>query len=179
MEPVDSKIKRVRLELKGFEKVFIRAGESVRVEFTLTDDFYRVWGKDGWCVPGGQYKIHLGSSCRDLRLSTEVSVKEKGNVCVPEENISAADFQAQVHRPFTMRNTLNEMKNKSGTMNILYKIIRAAFAMKFLGKRNYSPQTYRLLVTSCFDNSFAGLKQSAGLKFPLLEFFLKLANAGL
>lgn len=65
--------------LKGFEKVQLPAGgESVRVEFKLTAHDMSFWDVEkceeksiggGWNLPSGDFKVMVGASSRDIRLT--------------------------------------------------------------------------------------------------------------
>jgi beta-glucosidase len=75
--PADSKIMRVKKELKGFEKVFLKAGEEKKVTFVLTGRSFAYYNEKtaAWSVEGGTYTIAAGSSSGDLPV--------KGELCVP------------------------------------------------------------------------------------------------
>lgn len=63
-------------ELKGFEKVFVKAGETVDVSVTLNKrsfSFYNTETKD-WYAEAGKYEILVGASSRDIRLKGEVNL---------------------------------------------------------------------------------------------------------
>ena len=64
-------------ELKGFAKVFLKAGESREVTIDLDDKAFRYWNdKTGkFEVDGGEYEILIGASVADIRLSGAVTVK--------------------------------------------------------------------------------------------------------
>ena len=64
-------------ELKGFQKVFLKAGESRRVTILLDDKAFRYFnGKTNrFETEGGEYDILIGASVADIRLSGTVSVK--------------------------------------------------------------------------------------------------------
>lgn len=68
----DIKAKEIRpfKELKGFEKVFLRAGEKKKVKLTLsTDDLsYYSETENGWICEPGEFEVLIGSSSRDIRL---------------------------------------------------------------------------------------------------------------
>ena len=58
-------------ELKGFKKVFLKAGEKQLVSITLdrtTFAFYDA-NKKSWVAEEGGFKITVGDSSRDLRLT--------------------------------------------------------------------------------------------------------------
>ncbi|SEW13375.1 glycoside hydrolase family 3 C-terminal domain-containing protein [[Clostridium] fimetarium] len=64
-------------ELKGFIKVFLKAGESQAVSVQFDDKAFRYYDvKTGkWEVESGIYHIMVGASVQDIRLKAEVSIK--------------------------------------------------------------------------------------------------------
>ena len=64
-------------ELKGFQKVFLKAGESREVTIALDDKAFRYWNdKTGkFEIDGGAYEILIGASVADIKLSGTVTVK--------------------------------------------------------------------------------------------------------
>ncbi len=164
-----------RLLLKDFEKIHLAPGEEKTVSFTLTDETFRVWKDDSWHVAGGTHTLHIGSSCTDLRLCTNISLEEK-TFAKPRTQDGTCPTKNQ--KRFTMENTINQLRPHSAVMRLMYRMINLIMTKKFLGK-NSSPQTYRMMMTSSVDNTFAGIKQSSGLKFPVFEFLLWLSNCGL
>lgn len=73
----DAKVYRPEKELKGFAKIFLKAGESREVKINFDDLTFRYWNvrTDHWEVEGGVYRIMVGASCADIRLETEVQVE--------------------------------------------------------------------------------------------------------
>lgn len=67
---------RPEKELKGFEKVSLRPGESKEVTFKLDRRAFAYWNTDtgDWYAPSGTYIISIGASSRDIRLTAEVDV---------------------------------------------------------------------------------------------------------
>ena len=76
----DAKVFRPAQELKGFEKVWLEAGESKTVTIPLDDKAFRYWNiaTDSWEVEGGKYQLHVGASSADIRLTAEVTVLGSG-----------------------------------------------------------------------------------------------------
>lgn len=72
----DGKIFRPEKELKGFKKVFLKAGESARVRIPFDDKTFRYWNvrTNRWETEGGTYTIMVGASCLDIRLTAEDEV---------------------------------------------------------------------------------------------------------
>ncbi|GAA1458506.1 glycoside hydrolase family 3 C-terminal domain-containing protein [Nocardiopsis exhalans] len=64
-------------ELRGFTKVALEPGESVRVELPLTGRDLSVWdSRDGrWSLAAGTYTVSVGASSRDIRLSGEIATE--------------------------------------------------------------------------------------------------------
>ena len=74
-------IYRPKKELKGFAKVFLKAGESKTVTITLDDKAFRYYNveKNVWDIEGGDYDIIVASSVSDIRLSDTLHID--GGVC--------------------------------------------------------------------------------------------------
>ncbi len=76
VEDVESTAIRPMRELKGFEKVALNPGESKTVTFTLDARafaYYEVKLHD-FHVESGEFKLHVGTSSRDLPLCASVNV---------------------------------------------------------------------------------------------------------
>lgn len=71
------KIYRPAKELKGFIKVFLKAGESREVKIDLDDKAFRYFNvKTGqFEVDGGEYDILIGASAADIRLRQTIEVE--------------------------------------------------------------------------------------------------------
>ncbi|MFI3264891.1 MAG: beta-glucosidase BglX [Rikenellaceae bacterium] len=71
-------VSRPLIELKGFEKIFIKSGERTEVNFTLTPEdlaFYRI---DKTFAPeAGEFTIFVGSASDNLPLKTNFTLTEK------------------------------------------------------------------------------------------------------
>ncbi|MBR0378138.1 MAG: glycoside hydrolase family 3 C-terminal domain-containing protein [Lachnospiraceae bacterium] len=72
---------RPEKELKGFAKVFLKAGETKTVTIAFNDMTFRYWNveDEAWAVEGGIYKILVGSSSADIRLAADLSVAGVGS----------------------------------------------------------------------------------------------------
>lgn len=100
---VESTIFRPEKELKRFSKVFLKAGESKEIKFTLDKRcfaYYNVDIKD-WHVESGDFKIMVGASSRDIRLEKTVSVESSApSVKVPDYRESAPCYYTLVDEKF-------------------------------------------------------------------------------
>jgi beta-glucosidase len=63
-------------QLRGFEKVLIPAGKSAKVTFSLTRRDLSTWDviAQKWLLQSGSYNIYVGSSSKDLPLTTTMQV---------------------------------------------------------------------------------------------------------
>lgn len=61
-------------ELKGFSKVFLKAGEKKTVHIAFDDKTFRYWNvdTDRWEEEGGSWNVMIGASAADIRLQTTV-----------------------------------------------------------------------------------------------------------
>lgn len=75
---------RPEKELKGFKKVSLKPGESVRVEFTLDKRSFAYYNTalGDWYAPSGTYEIQVGASSRDIRATAPVVFKTKVRIPV-------------------------------------------------------------------------------------------------
>lgn len=71
------KVYRPAKELKGFKKVFLKAGESQKVTIPLDDKAFRYFNvKTGkYEIDGGVYELLVGASVSDIRVSAQVEVQ--------------------------------------------------------------------------------------------------------
>ena len=64
-------------QLRHFERIFLRKGEKQKVVFQLTDsDFALTDTRLHWVVEPGVFRIMVGSSSQDIRLSAEMTIDE-------------------------------------------------------------------------------------------------------
>ena len=62
-------------ELKGFNKIYLKSGESKRVEIVISKDDLRYWNvkENGWVLEGGEYEFQLCSDCETVILSAKLN----------------------------------------------------------------------------------------------------------
>lgn len=78
-------------ELKGFTKVYLKAGESKKVAITVKKDDLRYWNvkENRWATEGGEYELQLCSDCQTVRLSQMVTLDGDNAVMPYSEEINA------------------------------------------------------------------------------------------
>ena len=134
---VESTIYRPVKELRGFKKVFLKAGEEKEVEITLDKRafaYYNVNIND-WHVESGDFRILVGASSRDIKLDATIYVESTVDAEIPDYkatapsyyganimNISDAEFtaiygkelppsQRDKNAPFTFLNTIEDSQD--------------------------------------------------------------------
>ena len=60
LHDVVASISRPVKELKGFERIHLKAGESKEVRFEITDDLLRFYGPKGYVVEPGDFEVMIG-----------------------------------------------------------------------------------------------------------------------
>ena len=105
-----SRVYRPRKELKGFAKVFLKAGESREVTIPLDDKAFRYFDirTGNFEIEGGEYEISVAASVSEVKLTAAVAVS---GTAVPDAqelpaygaahitNVSDAEFTALLGRP--------------------------------------------------------------------------------
>ena len=76
VEDVECNIPRPVKELKGFQKVELKPGQSKSILFTLHERDFSFWNPQmkTWFAEKGTFIIHIGSSSRDIRLKKEIKL---------------------------------------------------------------------------------------------------------
>lgn len=79
----NAKIFRPKKELKGFKKVFLKAGEKKTIRIPFDDKTFRYWNvaTNQWEIEGGAYQIMVGASVSDIRLEGTLTVEGTTTEC--------------------------------------------------------------------------------------------------
>lgn len=78
--PGKADVARPKHELKGFTKVFLKAGESKTVTIDLDERAFAYWSEkyNDWHVEAGEYAIEVGVSSRDIADTVVVTLEGDG-----------------------------------------------------------------------------------------------------
>lgn len=194
---------RSAIELKGFKKVFLEAGEEKRISITLNDRSFSVYDvdKSAFSVIGGVYTIAAGSSVKDLRLKANIVVN--GNRYFRNEkelfpdyfkpqphgmDISREQFETLYGKPLT-----NFKERKRGDYDIncsFYDVTRKSFigllfraaigvGLKFMfpGKGKNDP-AFKMLKSGVEEGNLEGLIANSGglISIKLVNMLVLCAN---
>jgi beta-glucosidase len=70
-------VARPVMELKGFQRIHLNAGESKNISFTITPEMLSMLDKDlKKVIEPGDFRIMIGASSRDIRLKQTLTIKE-------------------------------------------------------------------------------------------------------
>ncbi len=176
-------------ELKGFQKVFLRPGESVTVDFTLDDRSFAVW-QDGWKVPTGSYDIQVGSQgvmVDKAGIEVPAPVWQPGSWYKnPKGTPTQEDWETMLGRKyteivptkgyFTMDNSVMEMKDHSLIMKIMFKATEGVVAKGFGGKKDYDNPEFRMMMAASAGGPLRGMQISGGIRDGIMQGLLHMAN---
>jgi beta-glucosidase len=72
-----AKVYRPYFELKGFDKKFIKAGETATYTFNLDKRAFAYYSVsyDEWTVENGTFEIMIGASSEDIRLKAKIEIE--------------------------------------------------------------------------------------------------------
>ena len=143
----DSGLIRPKKELKGFQKVWLKAGESQEVTIPFDDKTFRYFStvSNQWEVEGGEYQIYVGANVLDTPLTGVITQSgtitelpydidklpsyksgQVRNVHYEEfEKLYAKALPDEKVGPLEINDALCQMKDaKSGLCRGIYKILK-------------------------------------------------------
>ena len=141
----NSSIYRPRKELKGFAKVFLKAGESREVTISLDDKAFRYFDTHtgNFEVEAGTYEICVSASVSDVKLSADLEVSGTAVPAVQNlpayasadiTDVSDAQFEALLGRPIPdscwtgdldINDPLSRLGEAKGTLaRLLFKVLK-------------------------------------------------------
>ncbi|WP_063850587.1 glycoside hydrolase family 3 N-terminal domain-containing protein [Flammeovirga sp. SJP92] len=76
IQDVVSSVATPIMQLRGFERIYLKAGEEKTIEFILTPDDLSLWNRQmKRVVEEGTFKVMIGAASDDIRLETSFEVK--------------------------------------------------------------------------------------------------------
>ena len=167
-------------ELKGFRKVYLKAGESKTVSIPLDDKAFRYFNikTNRFEMDGGEYDILIGASVADIRLTGSVCV-EGTSAPAPENladlpdyvsgnilNVPDAEFETLLGRPIPDGHWTGTLRMNDAICQIYYaKSLKARLVYKIMtGMLNRSIQKGEpdLNITFIYNMPFRAIGKMAG-----------------
>lgn len=176
---------RPEKELKGFVKVFLKAGESQPVNFKLDARSFAIYDPTmkAWVVPGGPYQVLVGASSRDIRLRAEVNVRgvRVKSPALPNwyshpiGAVTQADFEALLGRKIE---PIKPKRKGEYTLECTFQDMQASFIIrqivknientigKGLGGVDYDNPTFKMMMASTVNTPLKNLSQLSPDNMP-------------
>lgn len=97
---MSGKVFRPVSELKGFAKIFLKAGESKLVTIPLDDKAFRYWNvkTDQWEVEDGNYRIMVGAGSEDIRLWSTLHISGTTDRLPYSQSMMASYYTGQIQQ---------------------------------------------------------------------------------
>ena len=182
-------IHRPLRELKGFKKVWLTPGESADVSFKLNERSFAIWD-DGWKIQEGAYTICVGALTAQIDVNgTNIPVKDWQSNSFYEscngkpkrrewEAMSGITYTPEklIKGQFTMDHSVEEMKDFSLIMKIMYKAVEKTVAKGFGGKTDYENPDFRMMMASSAGSPLRSMQISGGMKGGIMSGLLEMAN---
>ncbi len=197
----DSLLFRPVRELKGFSKVFLEPGETKEIQIEFDDKTFRYFNtvSDKWEIEPGVYRIEIGASCTDIRLTAGYTVAgteapqlyERGELqsyyTADVLHVGDAEFEKLLgYKPVEPRwdctkkleynDTLSQLFYAKGTMG-RFGFHGMQFAYKFfkLIRNTMMVNTFDM---SLFHMPFWGIVRMSGgvIDFPMLDGIMEMVN---
>ena len=85
-------------ELRGFNKVYLKSGQSKRVEIVVSKNDLRYWNvkENGWALEGGEYEFQLCSDCKTVKLSAKLNIDAQNAEIPYSENVNGVYSSADI-----------------------------------------------------------------------------------
>ncbi|MGJ7919096.1 beta-glucosidase family protein [Neobacillus sp. LXY-4] len=192
---------RPKKELKGFTKVFIRAGEAKTVTIPFDDKTFRYFNvkTNKWEIEEADYQIMIGASSTDIRLA-DALFQEGTGAPLPYDkanlpsyysgktnNVSVEEFEKLLGhkvpvskwdrtKPLGYNDTIAQCQYaKGGFARFAFHLIHFAhWFLRKIGKRS----TANLIMMSIYHMPFRGIARMTGgvVNMPMLDGILMVVN---
>ena len=133
---------RANQELRGFAKIFLKAGESKQVSVKLDENAFKVYStkKNEWTTVGGTYTIQVGSSVKDIRLEKAIDVTGEKLEELLEKFVIPEEYKTEgKQKKFDMTSSLLVMSKKSFIIRAFLSIILVVLRIMNKGASADSP----------------------------------------
>lgn len=176
----EAKVFRPEKELKGFKKVFLKAKESRSVRIPFDERTFRYWNRstNGWETEDGTYRILVGASAGDIRLSGEYRVSgttdelpyqheelrayRSGHV----QRVADSEFESLLGHPIPDGSWSGELGRNDALCQMYYAKSRLARAvcrcLNVMEKKSEKRGTPNLNLLFIYNMPFRGIAKMTG-----------------
>lgn len=190
---------RPQKELKGFQKVFLKAGEEKEIVLPLEERSFAYFDvhKGQWEVEAGEYILLIGSSSRDFRLAKRMTLdgtppqREKIDKWYyhPEGSPSVKAFETLYGKQvpeyipagkgtYTLQNSLGEMQETSFVCRLIYRFLEKIVSMAAGIRADRRDPNFNMMVEMAETNPLRviALLQARRIPMHVAEGLVLLAN---
>ncbi len=150
-------------ELRGFEKVFLKAGESKKITILLDENSFKVYSpiKNSFEYLKGTYKIQIASSVKDVQLSGDVKISGYKIEDLVEEGTfvirTVGSLEGHHHKgSYTLSDSLGDMAKSSWRVKFVLKILKSS-VRKMHKDKNPNDPAVKIAVSAIEENPIESL----------------------
>lgn len=170
-------------ELRGFEKVFLKAGESKDVCITLDENAFKVYSQkeNAFVTIGGKYKIQVAASVKDVRLEKELEIQGdrplEHLVSIGDEFYKENSIQIHTKGSYTLSDSLGDMAKSCRFIRNLIRMIEKGIVAFSKGKSKEDP-SIKIVISAIKENPLESLISTSGgaISEKMAKLLVKKAN---
>ena len=184
LPPQDSGISRPGIELRAFQKVFLKAGEQKQLSLQLDDRAFSIYStkKNCFAAVDGKYEICVASSVRNIKLSTSVTIRgdKITDLVYSDKEEQAKAIQKHPRHTkgeFTITDSLVEMAQHSLFVKCLLALFEFVIVMNSPSKNRNDPAV-KISICCVRENPLESLVSISGglISKKLADRIIKSAN---
>ena len=183
VESENESVLRPKKELRGFEKIFLKAGETKTVSIELDDNSVKAFSTEQhkFITIGGNYSILAAASINDIRLKKDITVEGAAfEECI--KPVEESFYEAQKIVPhkkgsFTLSDSMGDMAKESGFVRGFLKILETVLVIMNKGKSKEDPAV-KIAISAIKENPLESLISTSGgaITEKMARFLIKAAN---
>lgn len=195
----DCGLMRAKRELRAFDKVFVKAGQSVDVTLPVNNRAFSVFYQGDWVKVAGEYVVSVCSDVETPVLSSAVKVdgdkiqgsdrelypsyfeKPEGSFTVDEgdfyrlANLVKPNYAVPKRGRFTLLNTLEDMQQSVPLVKTVIRYIRKA-AKKSAPTKRLSDPVAQMMLRGAMETPLISLMSVGGVPAKYVIFLYYHAN---
>ncbi|MCR4939435.1 MAG: glycoside hydrolase family 3 C-terminal domain-containing protein [Treponemataceae bacterium] len=168
--PPDSGIIRSKIELKGFEKVELEAGQSKQVSITLDNRSFSIYSPErkDFVIPEGEYTIAAAASVKDIRLTATVQLT---GLSLDSQK---KDFPSYFPKAEGADDSTQGYSSPKGTFDVPHDEFERLYGLGFSGKRSIPEHKTPQKGSFTLENSISSMAESSRFSRFFMRTFEKI-----
>lgn len=193
IEPPRGEVFRPRRELKGFTKLFLKAGESRRVALPICSRSFAIRHEGAWVVPGGTYRLCVGGECLEYRPAAACDTVKRNDALAgtwyenPVGKPPVGDWERLMGRSvgelvsrkesFDLDSSVEEMMPAAPVMRLLYDAAAAVLSRANGVPADESDPTFRMVMSCAVSSSIRNICICGGVPEWVVRLLVRIAEA--